>query len=218
VRNFLLASGLIITSFFYSCSEEKPDYTVVQTGSICRIDDKNVIFTARILNKTDQIEEYGFKWYLVAEGTAIARTYIVTYRGEPEGEYFESTISSGMRADTTYNLQAYVRTSQGISYGRTVTFRSLGSEAPEAYGFMPNPVSTGDTITIWGRYFGYNKLDASVWYIKTDLSSGGALRIIRLTNDTILATVSNHLGFTEAYLNVRILDSQTRLPGILNFE
>jgi hypothetical protein len=218
VRKNLIILPLSLTALIYSCSEVTPDYTIVQTGDICRIDDKNVIFTARILNRADPIEEYGFKWHLVTPENIAPPTCYVTYHGEPDGDYFESTISSGMRADTSYNLQAYVKTSQGISYGRTITLHSFGSEAAEAYGFIPNTASLGDTITIWGKYFGYNKLETVVWCLKTDLSSGVPLKIIKLTTDTILATVTSMPTFSEGYLNVAVLNPPIRVPGILYFE
>jgi len=214
VRNNLLAFILLFIGLFSSCSEERPDYTIVQTGNITRIDEKNIIYTARILNKADQIEEYGFTWSLLDP----ERTYKLSFPGEPEDDYFESTISSGMRADKHYNLQSYVKTSQGTAYGRILTFMSYGSETPEALGFKPNTVSFGDTISIWGKNLGYSKQDANAWCISTSLSSGSPLSIIKLTNDTILVRVSNHLTFPEAYLNVSILDTPIRLPGILYIE
>jgi hypothetical protein len=218
VKNILFVSGILFIVFFNSCSEEKPDYTVVQTGSISRVNDKNVIFTAMIINSPDKISEYGFKWYAGTPPEIDPRPYMISYRSEPEGDYFESAISSSMRPGTNYNLQAYVRTSEGVSYGRVISFTGLGSETPIVSGFIPPSAGTGDTLAIWGRNLGYRKEDASVGCVKTDLSQGFALNIIRLTNDTIYVTIPAAITFSTGVLHVRIMETDITVSGTLNLE
>jgi hypothetical protein len=216
MKIYLSASIILIFSLIISCSEEKPDYPVVQTGEIGRIDDKNVIFTARILNNNGKINEYGFKWFTSAPMNA-DDPYLISYASEPKSDYFESHISSSMKSGVSYFLQAFVKTSSEISYGRVVTFEGLGSEATVVSGFKPDTVSAGGTFTIWGKNFGYRKSDVAAWCMNTDFTQGMGLTVNKKTNDTILLTLPSAISFTTGYLRISITGTQYSLTGLIHF-
>jgi hypothetical protein len=215
VRIYLSLSLILLVFLIISCSEEKPDYPVVQTAEISRIDDKNVIFTARILNNNGKINEYGFKWFTSAPMNT-GDPYMVSYIGEPGSDYFESHICSSMQSGVNYFLQAFVKTSSEISYGRVVPFEGLGCEPTIVSGFKPETVSAGGTLTIWGKNFGYRKSDVGVSCVKTDFTDGMGLTITKFTNDTILVTVPDVIRFSTAYVRLGNPGGQYTLPGILH--
>jgi len=206
---------LLLFTLISSCSEEKPDYAVVQTGNVSRIDDKNVIFTARVLNNTGIINEYGFEWFMNTPMYAYD-PYTVSYQGKPKGDYFESHICSSMKSGVSYYLQAFVKTSTEISYGRVVSFEGLGSEPTVVSGFKPDTVSAGGILTIWGQNFGYGKSGTSLWCTNTDFTQGMGLTITKFTNDTILVTIPDVISFTTAIVRLEIMGTMFDIPGILH--
>jgi hypothetical protein len=210
---------LLIALFSVSCKEEKVDFTLVQTGEVLRVDSSTVIFTARIINITDPITEYGFKWDLERYVKEDPHTYSVSTIGSPVGDYFEEELSTSMDYLRYYLVRAFVKTSKGISYGRYVTFQSLGSESPQILSVKPDTVTWNDTIIITGKNFGYNKIDAKV------TSGSWSLPIIKFTKDTILVKVPSNFSVASSNLKLTVMNqvcqSETKInlapPKIISF-
>jgi hypothetical protein len=134
----------------------------VQTGNIVDSANIGVTFTARIINKTEPISEYGFIWNLVKTNTERSKHYVRTIAGEPPEGYFEQRITTPLVGDRDYTVRAYVKTPSGYSYGRYVTFRASGVNYLNISHYEPDSITWGDTIYIRGGLFGEFKEDVSV--------------------------------------------------------
>lgn len=192
-----------------ACNKEKVDITIVQTGEVYNIDSTNVTFTARLLNRSDQIIEYGFKWDLDRIQRETPESYTKSILGDPDDDYFELTISSSLQKGKIYFVRAYVKTSKGTSLGRFVSFTAMGSEAIRVIGFEPDTATWGDTITICGKNFGYNLSDARV------TASGNKLPIINLSDSTIQITISSSYNLIKAPLLLTIMGNSCITSGNL---
>ena len=193
-------SLFIFVSIIINCSKENIPYTVVQTGNVYRPDSLNIIFTAKILNKEEQILEYGFEWDLInLNKNEHPRSYNASEKGEPSSNYFELKISTSVEKGRDYRVRAFLKTSRGNSYGRYVEFTAFDSETPQVFKIIPDTVTWKDTLTIIGKNFGYSINDIKITAGKFNLP------VIRLSMDTIFATIPTGYDLHNTLLTINVL-------------
>lgn len=191
----LILAFLIIMS---SCSKEKIAYSTVQTGEVVKLDANSLLFTAEVTNTTDTIIEYGFKWDLQIYAGEIPRSYWISNKGRPAGNYFESEVSSSMIPGREYFVHAYAKTSKGISSGRDVEFIGGQNEPLQILDIKPDSVLLYDTIMIIGKNLGYSKNDPVV------TAGSYTLTVLKATPDTIFARIPLSYKLASSSVSVQI--------------
>jgi N-acetylneuraminic acid mutarotase len=183
------------------------DYTIVQTGEVYRIDSTNVLFTAKILNKNESITEYGFKW----DSVNIYKNakYTESLTGTPDGDYFESKISSSMVTGIEYFVHAYIKTKKTTAYGKNVSFIAQGSESIQVTGVTPDTITWEDTLTITGKNLGYNKNDVSV------TSGSFKFPIISASDDKLIVTTPSNYSLATSPLKIAVLKSAVVIKNLI---
>lgn len=204
IRYFIVILATI--AFSVSCKEEKVNFTIVQTGNICDSANVGVTFTARIINKTEPISEYGFVWDLVKTNTEKSKHYFITITGEPLEDYFEQRITTPLAGNRDYKVRAYLKTPSGYSYGRYVTFRASGDNYLHISHYEPDSITWGDTIYIHGGLFGSFKEDVLV------MVNRYTFPISFFSDSLIKVTVPNTFMSTKYPLQVTVLNNTWTSP------
>lgn len=198
-RYFIIIPAIIV--FSCSCKQEKVDFTIVQTGEVLRVDYTTVKFSAKVINLVDSIIEYGFKWDLQIKKGESGKAYQIAFKGNPKNDFFEAVISSSMEPYRDYFVRAYVKTANGISYGRNVEFTGEGTLPFQILELNPDSVLLYDTIMIIGNNFGYRKEDVTV-------KAGSVyFSVLRITPDTIFAKIPLTYNLAASTLNLKILSN-----------
>lgn len=101
---------------------------------------------------TQEIVEYGFV-YETGINPRLETGEILKTQGSPP-DFFEMFAEHGMVNNITYNVRAFMKTTDGITYSNAIRFRSVGSK-----GFVINEIIqkdrlyVGDTVTVSGVNF-----------------------------------------------------------------
>lgn len=157
---FLHVCLLLLTIGFTSCTKDENaerDYPRLSTLEVTHIGQSGAMFSAEILSgNRAAITEYGFVWS-TTEYPDVDQHDKQFKAGAPSGLTFTDTIRSALKLNETYHMRSYAKTDRYIIYGNIITFKSLGSLAPQITGFAPQSATWGDTIRITGKHFRYNK-------------------------------------------------------------
>ncbi|MBE8722216.1 fibronectin type III domain-containing protein [Sphingobacterium pedocola] len=115
-------------------------------------------YDAEIVNNGGgQISERGLCWS-VSENPTIADNKLV-HSTKGEGK-FRCNIS-GLTQRTSYNLKAYAINEKGVSYGRNISFRTIG-KGNVTYTFNKSANPTPEELAVYARL--QIAIDSAVWY------------------------------------------------------
>lgn len=190
---------VLILLILLSCKKQQEyPYPLIFTGDVTNITSNGANFNAKIvdLNKI-QITEYGFVWDLVPNPTIDNSEKYVIHE-TPKAGVISASISTTLQQGVTYFVRAFVRNSDYISYGKQVTFNSLGSLAPKITDFMPKTGKLNDTIKIVGHNFSY-KTDENI--VKF---AGFKTKVIKSNQDTLWVIVPTNLNSLSSLISVSI--------------
>jgi len=141
-----------------TCKKEeiaKKEYPRVNTLEVSGINESGATFNANIISgDPSRIKEYGFVWDTSPFPEVDFHDKLVV-TGVLTGNKFLGIAHSALKKDAVYYMRAYVKTDNYLVYGRVVSFKSLGSEAPLLSGFSPKTGTWGDTIKVTGKNFRY---------------------------------------------------------------
>lgn len=164
---FLFILSVILLS---DCEEESArprSYPRVNTLPVSNITENGATFNAEISSLgAEAITEHGFVWGVTINPT-INNDNILLGPIETKGSYSAevlTTLSKGIK----YTVKPYVQTVDHIVYGAPVTFESLGSKAPEIYGFDPDSAGWMDTVKIVGKNFSWVTTSNKVLFNKVE--------------------------------------------------
>lgn len=155
-RSFNALAGIILSGLLTStCSYEFPEspYPRVETLSAINISSTGVTLQGSItqLGETS-IMDHGFVWGPTPLLTIESEEKVQLGSASTTGS-FSAAVTSGLYADSTYYVKAYVVTESFFVYGKAVAFTSLGSTPPVISELIPSEGTLGDTIVIKGSEF-----------------------------------------------------------------
>jgi N-acetylneuraminic acid mutarotase len=149
---------LLIILLIIRCEEEKPvtrEYPRLKDTEVTNISDSGATFSADLYSMGTEVqEEYGFLWDTWGELNYNGSNKVILGKPLKTG-VFTADISSALFKDREYTVKPFVKTGERFVYGPSVTFKSLGSNAPIIYGFNPRSGGWGDTIKISGKNFSW---------------------------------------------------------------
>jgi hypothetical protein len=149
----LLFSVAII--LFTACEEETEiqprDYPFILTQSPV-VSSNGAEFKAEILDFGKvEILEYGFIWSY--EENSLHYEFVKKLGTRPEEKEFMLNVTSGLEKDNVYNVRSYLKITNKTVFGSEVSFKSLGSLAPQIKSFSPEEGPIGTGIEIEGANF-----------------------------------------------------------------
>jgi N-acetylneuraminic acid mutarotase len=195
---------LFILAVLISCTEEnKFDFPLIFTGDVTDISANGAVFHAKIVDLSkEKVIEYGFVWNTKTKPVVDNSEKILIYDTPAIGDMSEQ-ISTTLQTGITYYMRAFIRNSRYTTYGKEVTFTSLGSLAPQVIDFIPKSGNLGDTVTITGKNFSYIQSNNKV-------SFDGIQAIkIKATQDTLLVKVPGNLNSLSSSVSVSILGNKS---------
>lgn len=167
-----------------SCHREEitPDVPVLFTGQVVEIDKNGALYTGVFRNvDPDKVLEYGFT-LSIFNNPEFYNSVKFSLPLPMNDEVYSYRDNSNLVPDSTYYLRTFVRYSERIYYGSTVSFRSMGSMFPEITAVEPETFLFGDTIRIYGRHFSQNKQILKVLF-NEDIAE------ITEASDTVLSAI-----------------------------
>ncbi|MEQ9402366.1 MAG: IPT/TIG domain-containing protein [Cyclobacteriaceae bacterium] len=176
-RNLIL---LVLLSIL-ACNEDKEgvfeNYPFVSTLEVTNITSEGATFIGEVSNaENSPITAVGFMWSTIGQDDSDMREL------SPENLIngrFEFDVTATLEEDVDYQVRAFIRTETYKSVGNEVSFKSLGSGAPEISSVSPLSVSYLDTITIEGKNF-------SNLPVNNQVRLAGANMPIVATSDSLL--------------------------------
>lgn len=195
---------LFILAVIISCTKEKDfNFPLIFTGDVTDITTGGAVFHAKIVDLSkEKIIEYGFVWSTQTNPMVGNSEKILIYEPPVIGNVSEQ-ISTSLQTGVKYFVRAFIRNSRYITYGKEVTFTSLGSLAPQITDFMPKSGNLGDTVTITGKSFSYIQSNNKVSF------EGIQAVIIKATQDTLIVRVPGNLNSFTSSVSVSIFGNKT---------
>lgn len=199
---------LLMTLFFLTtCQKEENairEYPRLINLQVTEINASGAVFNTEVIaGNLDDVIEYGFVWNTTDEPQYGFPEKQVT-SGVLKGKTFSAHIHNALKTGERYFVRAYIKTERFLVYGETVTFISLGSEAPVLTDFSPKSASWGDTLKIVGKNFRY-KYSA----IKVQLGDISA-NVLSSTDTTIQVVVPSEMNLEKVNLSVSIVGNTAR--------
>ena len=157
---------IVFLLLLVSCEKgnDIPEIPILFTGDIVEVDENGTVFSGVFKNiNPDLVTEFGFIWN-TGEAPSISNSLKHTLPLPPENEIYTYRNNSSLVRDTTYYMRIFVSYPQKTFYGRTVSFYSLGSKAPEITGLTPPSACFGDTIQLTGKYIGIDTMNMEVLF------------------------------------------------------
>ncbi len=187
-----------------SCNKEEGfNYPLVYTGEVTDISNKGAVFNAKIIDLgKDDIIEYGFVWDSQINPT-VEKSEKLVIREAPKTGAISEYISTTLRSGVIYFARAFVRSSNYTTYGKEVSFTSLGSLAPQIDGFTPKTGNIGDTITITGHNFSYRISENQVKFGRFEAN------ILKANQDSLIVIVPDSLDTLSSYISISIIQNNT---------
>jgi len=164
-----LKSGLFLYLFIgvcllTGCEDETTHrgYPRVTTTRVTNISASGATFIGEITDIGNApITEHGFVWSKTKNLEVDYQNRVLLGSFNGIGEY-TADIKTTLEPNVEYYVGAYLKAGEYIVYGKTITFISLGSQAPTITGFSPDSAGWGDTVTVMGKNFswvqGFNKV------------------------------------------------------------
>lgn len=196
---------MLMLIILFSCKKDNEfDFALIQTGDVTDIDATGATFHARISDLSNSnILKYGFVWSTESNPEIHnSEKYIIT--GSPSVGFISEKISTTLRDTIIYYVRAFMQNDNYITYGKEVTFTSLGSSAPDISGFFPKTGNLNDTLYIVGSNFSYIT-DNNKVYIDNFQSN-----VIYSVQDTLIAIVPNKLNVKLSTISVSLFGNETK--------
>lgn len=125
---------------------------VVTNGSVLT-SIEGAIFEARVITTGGSpVIGHGFQWH---EASNFAIDFVNL--GALNSDRFITEINSGFDIQKRYEVRAFIETETYTAYGEWIEFSGAGSIAPEIAAITPLSGTWGDTVTITGKYFSFNR-------------------------------------------------------------
>ncbi len=200
----ILIQILLFTTLCSCVKDNEFEFALIQTGEVTDIDGSGATFHARISDTSfDDVLEYGFIWNI--SGDSISGIYEKCFfSGSPSVGVISKRVSTTLLDGETYDVKSFIRNRLHTTYGKTVTFTSLGSSAPIIEDFYPKKGNLSDTLTIIGKNFSYN-IEKNIVKFDKFLSE-----IIKLSQDTLVVIVPKELDVEKSDLSVSILNNKSK--------
>ena len=192
---------LLAIVFFFSCErEEKFTHPVVHTGEVREITSEGAVFYGQVTPGDDvEIIDHGFVWD-THSNPGIGNSYKVSL-GPIDGGSFDTKVHSGFEENERYYMRAFAINSNGVVYGRQVTFISKGGLPFELTEFAPKEALFGDTITISGKH-----LSAKPGDLKIATFNQFNSKVIYASDTKIKVIVPESLDSIESKIRITIFD------------
>lgn len=193
---------LLIT--LISCNNENQfEFPLVFTGEVTNIDSTGATFHAKILELgKEEIIEYGFVWDSVTNPTIDNSEKFIIY-DNPEIGIRSRRIFTTFQKGVEYYVRAYIKTIKYTSYGKNVSFTSLGSLAPIITALIPDTGNLGDTLIITGENFSYKLSNNNVFFGEFPAI------IIKANQDSLWVIVPSDLNTISSYVSVSVQGKRT---------
>lgn len=202
----ILTFAVILSLQIASCEkdvESQREYPRIKTLDVVNIDNSGATFRGEIVSQGNcPVEKYGFVWGTKENLSVNTHDFIETANGNAD-IYFELRAGRVMEAHKDYYVRAFVKVNEKVIYGDVVSFVSLGSEAPEIYGFEPRNAAWGDTVYIRGKNFSNVTAQTSIYFGETKLAAN---EFVEKPNDSlIVASVPFGLSKKECAISVDVI-------------
>ncbi len=193
---FFILSELLI-SYCIKDKTQTRSYPRVRTNPVSNITEKGATFNAEIYSLgSEPITEHGFVWGKIPKPTLGDEKILLG--SDTNGGPYSAEITSTLSKDVEYTVRSFVQSAEHTVYGIAVTFKSLGSGAPEIIGFEPAKAEWMDTIVIRGKHFSWIKSENIVRLNQTPCT-------VLSSADTILSILVNKdLSEIKSVLSVEI--------------
>lgn len=191
---------IILLILFVSCKKQQEyDYPLIFTGQVTNITSSGVTFSAKITDLSKyKVTDYGFVWDENPNPTIeTSEKYIIS--DPPKIGVFSANITTTLRSGVLYYVRAFVRNSDYITYGKQVSFKSLGSMAPKVADFKPKTGNLKDTVMIIGHNFSFKPTNNTVKFGDFQAT------VVKAKLDTLWVLVPDKLNIQNAQVSVSII-------------
>jgi hypothetical protein len=179
-------------------NDNEYSYPLVYTGEVTAVSPNGATFNGKITDLSkERVISFGFVWGSIP-GPTVEGSEKYEMQESPKRGPFSQPISTTLQAGIVYHVRAYARSSHYTTYGKEVTFTSLGSLAPNISDFMPKTGNVNDTLTIIGKNFSYT---ASVNIVQIGPFQA---TVIHANQDTLLVRVPSKLNTPSSTISVSI--------------
>lgn len=201
-QRFLQLAMLLMALFFLTtCQKEENairEYPRLINLQVTEVNASGAVFNAEVIaGNLDDVIEYGFVWNTTDEPQYGFPDKQVTTKVLNEKK-ISVPIHSALKTGERYYVRAFIKTERFLVYGETISFISLGGEAPILTDFSPKTATWGDTLKIIGKNFRY-KYSA----IKVQLGDISA-NVLSSTDTTIQVVVPLEKNLEKVNLSVSI--------------
>jgi hypothetical protein len=145
---------LFILFYFLSCKKDDKISDIsplVDTVVVTNITNEGAEFNCSLLTDPADIIDHGFV-FGTSENPIISNSESISL-GKPSEISFSAKADYTMIFDKIYYVSSYAKTREFTYYSEAVSFKSLGSLAPEIISVTPVSGISGDTLTIYGKNF-----------------------------------------------------------------
>jgi hypothetical protein len=200
---------IITLLLIISCTKEKEfEYPLIITGEVTDISVTGAVFHAKITDMSkENIVEYGFVWDL-ASNPDLENSEKYIMNKPPETGVISQRISTTLKEGGTYYVRAFIRNNNYITYGREVSFKSLGSDAPIIKNIFYKTGIHKDTILLSGENFSYRDN-----IVKFD---GIEAEVIKATQDTLITVILNTIYHSTKKISVSVSGNIATLDTIFH--
>lgn len=192
---------LLMICLLTTCKKEDAaikEYPRINTLDVSGINESGATFGANIISgDLTQTKEYGFVWDISTSPDINLHDKLVM-TGILSNKSISGIVHSALKKDVVYYMRAYVKTDKYLVYGKVVSFKSLGSEAPVIADFSPKSASWNDTIKITGKNFRYRTSGIVVKLGEL------ATTIISSTDTTIRFVIPAKINYEKVNVSVSI--------------
>lgn len=205
---FLQWSMLLMALFFLTtCQKEENairEYPRLANLQVTEINASGAVFNAEVIaGNLDDVIEYGFVWNTIDEPQYGFPDKQVTTKLLNEKK-FSAAIHSALKTGERYYVRAFIKTERFLVYGETISFISLGSEAPILTDFSPKTASWGDTLKIIGKNFTYKSSGINVQLGNIQAP------VLSSTDTTIQVVVPSEMNLEKVNLSVSIVGNTAK--------
>jgi N-acetylneuraminic acid mutarotase len=194
---------LLLLIALNSCKKENEyKFPLIFTGNVTDISSTGAVFNAKITDlSTQEITGYGFVWSSNPKPD-IGNSEKIVISDSPKTGEIRQVILTTLQTGVKYYVRAFISNSSYITYGKEVTFKSLGSQAPLVNDFYPKTANLKDTVTIFGKNFSY--------ILSNDKVTFGTFSatLIYASQDSLKVIVPEKLNLTSCKVSVSILGNE----------
>lgn len=153
---YKITLSALLSFLCITCKEEEVtsrNYPRLNTLEVTDVSEKGATFNAAFLYRGNfEVTSYGFVWSEQG-GPTLGNSDRIIYSESIQSETFSAEVTTTLSKGITYHVRPFVQTQDYLVYGKSVTFLSLGSQAPLVEKIHPLTGTIGDTLTIHGKGF-----------------------------------------------------------------